>query len=98
MERYITLIRFTDKGLHEAIDSVERAEGFRQDLAARNGRVIDIYWTLGGWDGAVIFEAPSAEDAAAALLSLGARGYVHAKTMRAFNESEFLRILATAEL
>jgi hypothetical protein len=33
MTRYISLIRFIQKNVHDSIDSVQRAESFRRDVA-----------------------------------------------------------------
>ena len=63
-------------------------------MAAQLGATVkDVYWTIGGYDGVLIFEAPNDETAAALLLSLGAKGNVRTKTLRAFNSEEISGIL-----
>jgi uncharacterized protein with GYD domain len=57
-------------------------------------KVTDIYWTLGSFDGALIFDAPDDETASAALVHLGSSGNVQTTTARAFNGTEMGKILA----
>ena len=53
----------------------------------------DIYWTLGTYDGVVIFEAPDEETLAAVGLALGAMGNVRTQTMRALSLDEMNTVL-----
>jgi uncharacterized protein with GYD domain len=60
-------------------------------------KVKEIYWTLGAFDGANIFDAPDEETATTALLHLGSLGNVQTTTVRAFNAAEMGQILATTK-
>jgi uncharacterized protein with GYD domain len=53
----------------------------------------DIYWTLGTYDGVVIFEAPDEETLAAVGLALGALGNVRTQTARALSLDEMNAVL-----
>ena len=53
----------------------------------------DIYWTLGTYDGVVIFEAPDEETLAAVGLALGALGNVRTQTVRALSLDEMNAVL-----
>jgi uncharacterized protein with GYD domain len=55
--------------------------------------VKDIYWTLGTYDGVVIFEAPDEETLAAVGLALGALGNVRTQTVRALSLDEMNAVL-----
>ena len=57
-------------------------------------KVTDIYWTLGDYDGVLIFEAADDETASTLLLYLGAAGNVHTTTCRAFTAAEMDQIVA----
>ena len=57
-------------------------------------KVKDIYWTLGAFDGAVVFDAPDDETATALMLSLAAQGNVQTQTARAFGAKEMDKILS----
>ena len=47
-------------------------------------KVTSDYWTLGYFDGVIIFDAPDGETAAAAMIQLSGQGHVHTTTSRAF--------------
>jgi uncharacterized protein with GYD domain len=51
------------------------------------------YWTLGAFDGVLVFEAPDHETATAALLHLGSLGNLRTQTARAFDAAEMQKIL-----
>jgi uncharacterized protein with GYD domain len=93
MAAFITLFDWTDQGVRNAKETVNRARAFRQALEAASGRLIGIWWTLGQHDGVFIFEA--ADDAAAtqALVAVGMVGNIRTQTMRAFSEDEMERIV-----
>jgi uncharacterized protein with GYD domain len=57
-------------------------------------KVKEIYWTLGAFDGAIVFDAPDDETATAAMLHLGSLGSVQTTTARAFNLVEMDEILS----
>jgi uncharacterized protein with GYD domain len=93
MATFITTIRFTALGIANIQDTCKRAAAFK--LAARKlgGKVTDVYWTQGAFDGVLIFEAADAETAAALMLNLESHGFVHTNTARAFTAPEMEKIL-----
>ncbi len=93
MATYIALITFTQQGAEAIEHTVDRAGAFEKLAAQHGGKVRDLYWTLGGYDGAVIFDAPDAESAAAIELSLVRKGNVRTKTLTAFDRTQMLAIL-----
>ncbi|MDP6449202.1 MAG: GYD domain-containing protein [Lentisphaeria bacterium] len=58
MATYISLINYTEKGVHAYKDTVHRTEQFRELATAAGVAVKEIYWTIGSQDGGVILEAP----------------------------------------
>lgn len=88
MVRYLVLINFTEQGIRDVKETVQRAEKFRQGVEAAGGKVLGQYWALGPWDGAVLFEAPDETAATALLLSLGRDGNVRTQTLRIFDAAE----------
>lgn len=56
-------------------------------------KITDIYWTLGDYDGVLIFEAPDDEAATTLLLHLGVSGNVQTTTVRAFTAAEMDKML-----
>jgi uncharacterized protein with GYD domain len=94
MVRYLTLIQFTDKGVKDIKDSPHRAEMFRGRVEKAGGRVCGLYWALGEFDGAVVFEAPDDVTATGLLLTLSRDGFVRTKSARLFEAAEFEQVLA----
>jgi uncharacterized protein with GYD domain len=93
MPAYITLFNWTDQGIRNAKDTVNRAKAVEQALQAIGGRKIGIWWTLGQYDGVFIFEAPDDETATRFLVATGMQGNVRTTTMRCFSEEEMERIV-----
>jgi uncharacterized protein with GYD domain len=94
MARFVMLIRYTEIGISQIHRTVSRAEQFRSDAAALGVTVESVYWTMGEFDGVVIFTAADAETAIALATHLGGRGYVRTTLLPAFNQEEFGRALA----
>lgn len=93
MATYVVLARFTDKGIHDAKDTVARADRFKDMAKAAGVTVKDIYWTLGSSDIVTICEAADVEAATALSLSIASRGFIRTETMPAFSAEEMSRIV-----
>ena len=93
MPRYLSLINFTDEGIRKVKDSAKRADAFRVNVEKAGGKVHGMYWAVGEFDGAVIFEAPDESTATALLLRLGSAGFVRTRTLRVNDAKEFGDIL-----
>jgi uncharacterized protein with GYD domain len=94
MPAYITLINFTDQGVLNLKDTGKRADAITKAVKKIGVSVRDVYWTLGRFDGVLIFDAPDEETATAALMTIGRMGNVRSHTMRAFGRDEIDGILA----
>ena len=94
MATFITTIKFTQQGVKGIEDTTKRAAALKAAGKKLGVKVTDIYWTLGDYDGLLIFEAPDDETATTLLLHLGALGNVHTSTVRAFTAAEMDKILA----
>lgn len=97
MATFIALIRETQQGEAHMGESTARAAAFRQDATGMGVKVKDVYWTLGEYDGVLVFDAPDAETAAAAMCKLNAKGAVRTHTLRAFSAEEMEAILKRAQ-
>jgi uncharacterized protein with GYD domain len=93
MPAYITLINWTDQGIRNVKDTVNRARAVEQAIQSAGGRKIGIWWTLGPYDAVFISEAPDDETATRVLLAAGMQGNVRTMTLRAFSEEEMERIV-----
>lgn len=94
MATFITTIKFTEQGIQNIEHTGKRANAAKAAAKKLGAKVKDIYWTLGAFDGALIFDAPDDETATALMLSLGAQGNVQTKTARAFDAKEMDGILS----
>ena len=94
MGTYVLLLNFTDQGIRNVKDTAKRAEAFKRIADKAGAKVKEVYWTLGQYDGVLIFEAPEEATATALGLSLGSLGSVRTQTLRAFSAEEIGRIIA----
>jgi uncharacterized protein with GYD domain len=88
MATFITTIKFTEKGIQGIHESSKRAVAFKAAAKKMGVKISGQYWTLGYFDGVLIFDAPDDETATAAMLSLSSLGNVHTTTSRAFDAGE----------
>jgi uncharacterized protein with GYD domain len=96
MATYVTTVKFTAQGLTAVQDTCKRAAAFKAAAKKLKCKVISQYWTLGPFDGVLVFEAPADEAATALMLQLAARGFVQTQTARAFTAAEMEKLLGTA--
>jgi uncharacterized protein with GYD domain len=94
MATFVTLIKFTERGGGAIRETCKRAAAFKAVAEKFGIQIRDQYWTLGAYDGLLIFQAPDEQTATAALLHLGALDNVHTQTARAFDAAEMEQILA----
>ena len=93
MATFISTVQFTDQGMKDIKATRKRAEVFKTAAEKMGIEVKDIFWTLGPFDGLVVFDAPDDETATALMLHLGTFGNVHTQTARAYQAAEMEQIL-----
>src|SRR5690349_16291792 len=93
MATFIALLNFTEQGIRDIKGTTKRAESFAKTARKSGVTVKEVYWTVGGYDGLLIIDAPDEATAASTLISLGAAGNVRTKTLRAYNREEMTSIL-----
>jgi uncharacterized protein with GYD domain len=93
MATFITTIKFTEKGLQGINETCKRATAFKAAAKKMGVKVSEQYWTLGRFDGVIVFEAPDDETATAAMLSLSSKGNVQTTTARAFDAGEIDKVI-----
>jgi uncharacterized protein with GYD domain len=96
MATFISTLKFTPQGVTNVRDTCKRAAALKAAAKKLGGRVTGVYWTLGAFDGMLIFEAPDDDTATALMLHLGSQGFVQTRTARAFTAAEMEKILAAA--
>src|SRR5215475_11030971 len=94
MATFVSTIKLTEQGIRSIGDTTKRAAAFKTAAKAMGVKVVNQFWTLGQFDGLIVFEAPDGETATAAMLQLGSLDFVHTSTMRAFDAAEMEKILA----
>jgi uncharacterized protein with GYD domain len=94
MPNYVCLFDWTDQGVRNARDTVERVAGAAELAESKYGvRLGQIYWTVGPHDLVGIFEAPDDESLSAFLLELASAGNVRSTTLRAYDSGEMSGII-----
>ena len=93
MPTYVNLVRFTDQGIRDYKETVDRAKEYWTSIERAGGRVLYEVWTLGEYDIVVLFEAPDDETATSLALEVSSLGNVRTTTMRAFDAEEMRAVL-----
>lgn len=94
MATFVTTIKFTPQGVKGVADTTKRAASLKAAAKKMGVKVTSILWTLGPFDGLLVFEAADDETATALMLLLGSQGNVQTTTARAFTAGEMDSILA----
>jgi uncharacterized protein with GYD domain len=95
MPAYITLIRFTQRGVDTIKESPSRLEAAKKAFEAAGGKMTSFYMTIGQYDAVAIVELPGDEALAKVALALASQGSVRTETLRAFKEDEYRRIIGS---
>jgi uncharacterized protein with GYD domain len=93
MATFISTIKFTTQGIQGIRDTTKRAAALKTAAKKMGVKVINAYWTLGSFDGVLIFDAPDDETATALMLHIGTQGNVQTTTTRAFDAAEMDKVL-----
>ena len=93
MARFISLLSWTDQGVRNAKETINRAQAARKAFEAMGGKILDIYWTMGPYDVVVVFDAPDNDTASKMTLATGMQGNVRTVTMPATDEKGMAKIL-----
>ena len=93
MATFITTVQFTEQGIKAVRDTCDRAAVFKAAAKKMGVKVTGTYWTLGAFDGLIVFEAPDEATATAAMLHLSSSDNLRTQTARAFDATEMQKIL-----
>jgi len=94
MATYITLLRFTEKGIANIKDGPARLDAAKQAFQAMGAELKAFYLVTGAYDAVVIGEVPDDETVAKLALMIGSQGNVRTETLRAFTEDEYRKIIS----
>jgi uncharacterized protein with GYD domain len=96
MATYIVLSDWTQQGVANFEQTVDRYDAGLRQLEALGVSVKERYWTLGDHDMVSILDAPDDEMLAAALLKVASLGNFRTTTLRAFSADEMRAVIAKA--
>ena len=89
MPVYVTLLNWTDQGIRNVREAVQRVDSGAQVAEQKYGvRLREVYWTVGPYDYALLWEAPDEQSMTAFMLELGSLGNVRSTTLRAYDHDE----------
>jgi len=94
MGTYMTLIRYTQKGVENVKEAPARLDAAKKAFQAMGAELKQYYLTLGQYDAVVIAEVPDDETVAKLALAIGSQGAIRTETFRAFTEDEYRKIIA----
>ncbi len=93
MPTYVVLLNWTDQGIRNVRDTLERTDRADEGAGKHGARFLQHYWTVGPYDLVSILEAPDDESATAVLLEAGSAGNIRSTTLRAFDREEMRGII-----
>ena len=94
MPTYVTMIRFTQKGIEAIKDGPARLDAAKQAYRAVGATVKDFYLVTGKYDALVVSDVPDEATAAKLSLAIASKGYSRTETVRAFTEEEYRTIVS----
>jgi uncharacterized protein with GYD domain len=94
MAKYISLVKYTAKGIENIKESPNRLDTFKNLCESMGAKVEGFYLTMGRYDIVLIVDAPDPETAAKALLTTTSGGNVTTETLTAFPEDEYRKIIS----
>ncbi len=95
MAQYIILINWTDQGIRNVKESPKRLDTARAVAKKLDMELKDFYLTMGDYDMVSHLDAPNDESVAKFVLGLGTLGNVRTKTLKAFSEDEYRKIIGS---
>ncbi len=94
MAKYISLVKYTEKGIENIKESPNRLDAFKQLCESMGATVEGFYLTMGRYDLLVIVDAPNSETIAKIFLATTSKGAICTETLQAFTEEEYRRIIS----
>src|SRR6266436_4669657 len=92
MPMFMCLLNWTEQGIRSIKEAPKRAKA-AQELAKKVGvEIKEVYLTSGDSDLLVILDTPNGDNVAKFALAIGSLGNVRTRTVRAWPESEFLKL------
>ena len=90
----MTLYNWTDQGVANVKDTVNRDQAAKQLVESKGGKIETVLWTVGPNHLVTVADFPDDETGTAVALQLASTGNLRSTTMRAFDEGEMKGIIA----
>jgi uncharacterized protein with GYD domain len=97
MPKFVGLINWTDHGVKNVKDTVDRASHAKEAFSNMGVNMELLYWTAGRHDIVAIFDAPDDKTVSAAALKIASQGSIRTELLRAYDETEMTEILGMLE-
>ena len=94
MSTYMTLIKYTQKGVENMKDSPNRLGAAKELFKSMGGELKSFYLAMGRFDAVVISEGPDDEIATKLAMTIGSAGAIRTETFRVFTEDEYRKIIS----
>ena len=94
MAKYISLVKYTAKGIENIKESPSRLDAFKQLCESMGAKVEGFYLTMGRYDLVVIVDAPDHETISKIILATASRGAVSTETLPALAEEEYRKVIS----
>ena len=94
MAKYISLVKYTAKGIENVKESPNRLDAVKQLCESMGAKVEGFYLTMGRYDIIMITDAPNPETVAKIVLTVSSGGAVSTETLPAFPEEEYRKIIS----
>ena len=94
MPTFALSLNWTDQGIRTVKDAPKRSKAARELAKKLNVDIQHIFLTSGEHDLLLIVESPDGDNVAKFALALSSLGNVRTRTVRAWPESEFMRLIS----
>jgi uncharacterized protein with GYD domain len=94
MPTYISLIKYTQKGVENMKESPARLDAAKELFKSMGAELKTFYLAMGRFDAVVILEAPNDETAMKLAITLGGAGAVRTEGFRVFDETEYRKLIS----
>jgi uncharacterized protein with GYD domain len=95
LSNFVVLGNWTEQGIKKVSDAPERIKETRGMIEKAGGKM-QLFYTAGKYDFAMIVEIPKDDDLMAILLCIGSMGNIRTTTMKAWTEAEGAKILTAS--
>ena len=94
MPTFMLSLNWTDQGIRSIKDSPKRAQAARELAKSLGAEIKQVYMTSGDSDLVLFVDAPTGDNIAKFALALGAKGNVRTRTVRAWSQDEYMKMIS----